>query len=333
MEAEGRRLNKYISEAGVASRREADRLIEAGKVEIRRKSRKDEPEKPTVRASVGDRVFHGDTVFVNGRELPKKEQEKLYYLYNKPRGVVCTLNREIENNLADAIDFGHYLTYAGRLDKDSSGLMILTNDGELSDRIMRASQYHEKEYVVTVGTPLTAAFIQQMSEGVKIHLDDETTLRRHPDGIYVTTRPCRVRKLGERKFAIVLTQGFNRQIRRMCKALGYTVSSIERIRIMNLRLADLKPGDMRSILPEELAELKKRASKTGSQYQGREHAGKPARSTAGRGAGDKTSGRGAAGRGNTDRKERSSSAWGNAGRNGRSTAGRGKKSGNNRSRF
>ncbi|MDD6195382.1 MAG: pseudouridine synthase [[Clostridium] aminophilum] len=255
MDNEGKRLNKYISDAGIASRREADRLIEEGKVQIRRHSRKDEPEKMAETASVGDRVFHGDTVYVEGRELPKKEVERVYYLYNKPCGVVCTMNRSIEGNLADAIRVPQRVVYAGRLDKDSSGLLILTNDGALSDQIMRASHFHEKEYVVTVGAPLRPEFLDQMSRGVKIHLDDDATLRKHPDGLWVTTRPCKVKRIGERKFSIVLTQGYNRQIRRMCRALGVSVSGIERVRIMNLRIGELPCGSLREMTEEEKGKL------------------------------------------------------------------------------
>ncbi|MCI6173063.1 MAG: pseudouridine synthase [Clostridiales bacterium] len=253
MEKEGKRLNKYISDAGAASRREADRLIEQGKVQIRRRSRKDEPEHPAETASVGDRVYRGDTVYVEGRELPKKD--RVYFLYHKPCGVVCTMNRSVEGNLADEIDVPQRVVYAGRLDKDSSGLMILTNDGGLSDQIMRASHFHEKEYVVTVSTPVTPEFLERMSRGVKIRLDDEATLRKHPDGLWVTTRPCRVKRLGERKFSITLTQGYNRQIRRMCRALGYGVSGIERIRIMNLRIGNLPCGALREMTEEEKGQL------------------------------------------------------------------------------
>ena len=142
MEQEGKRINKYISDAGVCSRREADRLIEAGRVEIRRKSRKGEDEHPLIKAQTGDRVFHGDTVYVNGRELPKKEQDKIYILYNKPKGVICTLDESVRGNLAEAVKLPPGVTYAGRLDKDSEGLLLLTNDGSLSDLMMRASSCH-----------------------------------------------------------------------------------------------------------------------------------------------------------------------------------------------
>ena len=261
MDTEGKRLNKYISDAGVASRREADRMIEAGRVEIRRKSRRDEEKNPVVKASPGDRVRHGDTVYVDGRELPKKEPPRVCLAYYKPRGVVCTLDRSIPGNLADAVDWPTHITYAGRLDKDSEGLLILTNDGALADRMMRASSQHEKEYVVTVDHALTQEFLKSMAEGVRIHLDDETTLRRHPGGLHVTTRPAKVKRLSERKFTIVLTQGYNRQIRRMCRALGYGVSDILRTRVMNIRIGDLRAGSYRRLSAEELKELDRESRK------------------------------------------------------------------------
>ena len=255
MENSGKRLNKYISDAGVASRREADRLIAAGRVEIRRKTRKGEPEAEAVRAQLGDLVYHGDTVYVNGRELPKKEAAKVYYLYNKPAGVICTADPDVENNVIKASGISKKISYAGRLDKDSRGLLILTNDGALIDRLMRASSYHEKEYICTVSEPVRDDFLEMMRKGVKIHLDDEETLRKNPKGIWVTTRPCRVRKTGERSFAITLTQGYNRQIRRMCKALGNPVTSLVRVRICSLRLGDLKTGELRKMTPEEVERL------------------------------------------------------------------------------
>ena len=268
MDAEGKRLNKYISDAGVCSRREADRLIEAGKVEIRRKSRKDEPAHECIRGQIGDRVFHGDTVYVNGKELPKKEPEKVYFLYNKPRGVICTSDRSVEGNIADAAGLSGHVTYAGRLDKDSSGLLILTNDGGLIDGMMRASNRHEKEYQCTVDKAVTKEFIAAMSAGVKILLDDDEHLRKNPNGVYVTTRPCKVKQTGDRKFSIVLTQGYNRQIRRMCRALGYEVSSLVRVRIMSLRLGTLKEGSIRKLLPEEVQLLRKAIQKSAPDHDG-----------------------------------------------------------------
>ena len=255
MEDTGRRLNKYISDAGVCSRREADRLIEAGFVEIRRKSRKDGPQHEKEKAKQGERVFHGDTVYVNGRELPKKEQPKVYYVYNKPAGVICTADRNIPENVIDAVGLTRRVSYAGRLDRDSEGLLILTNDGSLIDGMMRASNWHEKEYVCTVDQPVTGDFLEKMGKGVRIHLDDEEHLRKNPKGIYVTTRPCRVKKLGERSFSITLTQGYNRQIRRMCRALGFSVKALQRVRIMSLKLGDLKSGELRALTEDEVRTL------------------------------------------------------------------------------
>ncbi len=256
MENEGKRLNKYIADAGYCSRRQADKLIEAGKVEIKRHHRKHEPENDPVRATLGDRVFHGDTVIVEGTALSKKEQKKIYIMLNKPAGIICTADERVENNVISYIDAPVRVTYAGRLDKDSKGLLILTNDGDMINALMRAKNHHEKEYLCTVDHEIDEAFIEKMSSGVKILLDDDAhKTEEHPNGLYVTTRPCRVRKISERKFSIVLTQGYNRQIRRMCKALRYGVSSLERTRIMNLRIGDLKTGESRYMTSSEVRAL------------------------------------------------------------------------------
>lgn len=264
MENEGVRLNKYICEAGVCSRREADRLITEGKVEIRRKARKGEPENEPVRASLGDRVFPRDTVFIDGKPLPHKAPQKVYLLYNKPAGVVCTADPDTPDNVIDAVGYGSYLTYAGRLDKDSEGLLVMTNDGDLIEQMMRGAARHEKEYVVSVNKSVTAEFLARMAGGVKILLDDEASMRKAgkksggkaTKGLVVTTRPCRVKKLADRKFSIVLTQGYNRQIRRMCRALGYGVNSIRRTRVVNLTLGDLKQGEWRHLTLSEINALR-----------------------------------------------------------------------------
>lgn len=256
MEKEGKRLNKYISDAGYCSRREADRLIEGGLVEIKRHSRKDEPEKEPVRARLGDRVFSGDTVIVEGNPLPHKEPKKVYLMLNKPAGVICTADPNVEHNVMECIDTPHRVTYAGRLDKDSTGLLVMTNDGDLVNQMMRAGNYHEKEYSVTVNKSITKEFLQKMGDGVKILLDDDAhKTKEHKDGVYVTTRPCEVWQQGDKKFGIVLTQGFNRQIRRMCKTLGYGVSELKRVRIMNLKLGDLKSGQSRNLTSSEVRAL------------------------------------------------------------------------------
>ena len=177
MKNESKRLNKFIADAGVCSRREADRLIKEGRVQIRRKARKGEEENEPRRASLGDRVFPNDTVYVNGEPLPHKKAERVYLMYNKPAGVICTADSSVENNVIDAIGFDKRVTYAGRLDKDSEGLLILTNDGDLIDRVMRAGNRHEKEYIVSVNKLVTQEFLEKMAGGVKILLDDDASVR------------------------------------------------------------------------------------------------------------------------------------------------------------
>ena len=275
MDQDSIRLNKYISAAGVCSRREADRLIENGQVMIQRSG-----EDNAAAARMGERVCPGDRVFVNGKEVSAKEQKKLYYMLNKPRGIICTGDRRISGNIIDYAGLTQYISYAGRLDRDSTGLVLLTNDGELNDMIMRASNYHEKEYIVKVDKVLTPEFIIAMQNGMEIVLDDDRHLTNEigrkgkRKGTVVRTRPCRVRRLGKKEFSIILTQGFNRQIRRMCLKKGYSVLEIKRIRIMNLLLGDLKEGAMRPLTDEEIAELRKMAVKPGTDrrpvtYRGR----------------------------------------------------------------
>ncbi|MBQ3405695.1 MAG: pseudouridine synthase [Lachnospiraceae bacterium] len=268
MDQDSIRLNKYISAAGVCSRREADRLIENGQVMIQRSG-----EDNAAAARMGERVCPGDRVFVNGKEVAAKELKKLYYMLNKPRGIICTGDRRISGNIIDYAGLTQYISYAGRLDRDSTGLVLLTNDGELNDMIMRASNYHEKEYIVKVDKVLTPEFIIAMQNGMEIVLDDDRHLTNEigrkgkRKGTVVRTRPCRVRRLGKKEFSIILTQGFNRQIRRMCLKKGYSVLEIKRIRIMNLLLGDLKEGAMRPLTDEEIAELRKMAVKPGTDRQ------------------------------------------------------------------
>ena len=275
MNQESIRLNKYISAAGVCSRREADRLIENGSVTILRSG-----EDRAVPAQVGERVCPGDRVFVNGKEVAAEKQEKLYYMLNKPKGIICTGDRHISNNIIDYAGLSQYISYAGRLDRDSTGLVLLTNDGELNDMIMRASNYHEKEYIVKVDKVLTPEFIIAMQNGMEIVLDDDRHLtneigkKGRRKGTVVRTRPCRVRRLNKKEFSIILTQGFNRQIRRMCLSKGYSVLEIKRVRIMNLLLGDLKEGAMRPLADEEITELRRLAVKPGTDrraitYKGR----------------------------------------------------------------
>ena len=223
------RLNKYLSEAGVCSRREADRLIESGKVTV-----------DGVRAQTGMRVTPGQTVKV-GRKVVSKQDEMIVLAVNKPRGIVCTEERRERNSIVRFLNDPVRVTYVGRLDKDSRGLLLMTNNGDIINKMMRAANYHEKEYKVTVDQEITPEFIRQMSSGVPI-LD-------------TVTRPCRVEKIGKYTFSIILTQGLNRQIRRMCEALGYQVKDLVRVRVMNIRLGSLREGEYRKVTDEELEEL------------------------------------------------------------------------------
>ena len=223
------RLNKYLSEAGVCSRREADRLIESGKVTV-----------DGVRAQTGMRVTPGQTVKV-GRKVVSKQAEMIVLAVNKPRGIVCTEERRERNSIVRFLNYPVRVTYVGRLDKDSRGLLLMTNNGDIINKMMRAANYHEKEYKVTVDQEITPEFIRQMSSGVPI-LD-------------TVTRPCRVEKIGKYTFSIILTQGLNRQIRRMCEALGYQVKDLVRVRVMNIRLGSLREGEYRKVTDEELEEL------------------------------------------------------------------------------
>lgn len=229
------RLNKYLSEAGVCSRREADRLIERGQVTVDGK-----------RAVPGMKVEEGQQVRV-GKRLVKGTSEKIVLAVNKPAGIICTEDMRVKNNIIRFLNYPIRVTYAGRLDKDSEGLLIMTNDGDLINHMMRARFGHEKEYKVTVDRPITDAFVEEMSQGVHI-VDEEKEL----DAI---TRPCKVTKVGKYTFSIVLTQGLNRQIRRMCDALGYKVTKLVRVRVMNIELGTLKPGMSRKLEGQELEKL------------------------------------------------------------------------------
>lgn len=227
------RLNKFLSESGICSRREADRLIEAGKVLV-----------DGTAASMGMKILPGQRVVCDGVPVGEKDRPVLLAV-NKPRGIVCTTS--VKDRAENIVEFLHYpirIYPVGRLDKESEGLLLMTNQGELMDRILRARNGHEKEYRVTVDHPITEEFLKQMGAGVPI-LD-------------TVTRPCEVKRLGEREFGIILTQGLNRQIRRMCEALGYRVVKLCRIRIMNLTLDSLKPGAYREVSGTELSELRRR---------------------------------------------------------------------------
>ena len=225
----GKRLNKYIADSGYCSRREADRLIQEGRVRLDGRV-----------GALGDRVQPGMAVTVDGKPL-SGEGEKVYLLLNKPRGIVCTADPREPMNVVDYLGYPSRVFPVGRLDKDSEGLLLLTSDGEIVNRVLRAAGGHEKEYEVQIDRPVTPEFVRRMSEGVPI-LD-------------TVTLPCRVRRTGERSFNIILVQGLNRQIRRMCEALGANVTHLRRIRIMNLRLGRLQPGQWRALTEAELAEL------------------------------------------------------------------------------
>ena len=223
------RLNKYLSEAGVCSRREADRLIEMGRVTVDGKT-----------AQTGMRVIPGQKVCVGKRIISKKD-EMVVLAVNKPRGIVCTEEKRERYSIVRFLDYPIRVTYIGRLDKDSRGLLLMTNNGDIINRMMRASNRHEKEYKVTVDREITDEFLEKMAAGVPI-LD-------------TVTRPCKVRKIGKYTFSIILTQGLNRQIRRMCEALGYEVKDLLRVRVMNIRLGSLKEGEYRELTDTELEEL------------------------------------------------------------------------------
>ena len=229
------RLNKYLSEAGVCSRREADRLIESGIVTVDGKT-----------AAPGMKVEDGQEVRV-GKKVVKSKTKKTVLAVYKPAGIVCTEDKREKKNIIRFLNYPVRITYAGRLDKDSEGLLIMTNDGDLINGMMRARYAHEKEYKVRVNKEVTPEFIEKMSRGVHIR-DKEKNL----DAV---TRPCTVKKTGKYTFSIILTQGLNRQIRRMCETLGYKVDVLKRIRIMNVELGDLKPGQVRELTEQELKEL------------------------------------------------------------------------------
>lgn len=229
MEEKGTRLNKYLSECGVCSRRAADRLIGEGKVAVDGRT-----------AQMGARVMPGQRVMVDGEEV-KAGQREIFLAFYKPRGIVCTEEKREKNNIVDYLKYPVRVFTVGRLDKESEGLLLLTNKGEAADQIMRGRNFHEKEYLVTVDREVTEEFLASMSRGVPI--------------LGTVTRECRVERTGRKSFRIVLTQGLNRQIRRMCEYLGYQVATLKRIRVMNIRLDGLKPGEYREITCKEREQL------------------------------------------------------------------------------
>ncbi len=233
MEEQGIRINKYLAQCGVCSRRGADELIEKGAVTV-----------DGVRAENGMKVTPDMQVCVNGVPVNGVE-DKVYLAFNKPRGIVCTSEKMEENNVINYLDYPVRITYSGRLDKDSEGLLIMTNDGDLIDAMMRARNEHEKEYVVTVNKPATEAFLYGLSKGVYLEELD------------IKTRPCKVERISDNSFSIVLTQGINRQIRRMCEAFGYRVRKLVRVRVMNIKLGSIETGKYRELDPKEINELKR----------------------------------------------------------------------------
>lgn len=224
------RINKYLSEVGYCSRRAADKLIEEGRILIN-----------GVVPEMGTKVTEKDEIKVDGKIIQGKTTEPIYLVFNKPRGIVCTTDTKREkDNIIDFINYPERIFPIGRLDKPSEGLIFLTNDGDIVNKILRARNNHEKEYIVSVNLPITRSFIEQMSSGVPI--------------LETVTRECVVEQLDRYRFRIILTQGLNRQIRRMCEYLGYEVKQLKRIRIMNIML-DIPAGHWRNFTQEELTEL------------------------------------------------------------------------------
>ncbi len=226
------RLNKYIASCGICSRRDADRLIEEGRVLVNGSI-----------AGMGMQVDGTEHITINGKPLHGKN-EKVVLAYYKPVGVTCTeKDKFADKKIADMVKFPVRVTYAGRLDKDSEGLILLTNDGDLIDSMMRGSMGHEKEYIVKVNKEITKKFLMQMAEGVYLR------------ELKIKTKPCQAEQIGKFTFRIVLTQGVNRQIRRMSEELGYKVIALKRVRVVNIQLANLKPGQFRQVTGAELEEL------------------------------------------------------------------------------
>ena len=228
-EAQGKRLNKFIDDSGYCSRREAYRLIQEGLVTIDGRV-----------GALGDRVRSGMRVVCDGHALSGRG-EKVYIILNKPRGIVCTADPREPMNVVDYVNYPIRIFPVGRLDKDSEGLLLLTSDGEIVNRLLRAAGGHEKEYEVEVDKPLTREFMERMMSGVEI--------------LGTTTLPCKLRRTGARSFNLVLVQGLNRQIRRMCESLGYNVQKLRRVRINSIRIGTLQPGQWRELTDAEVSGL------------------------------------------------------------------------------
>jgi 23S rRNA pseudouridine2604 synthase len=237
------RLNKYLGETGACSRREADAWIEAGRVTIN-----------GIPTQLGAQVHPGDDVCVDGRPVAARPA-RVYLALNKPPGVECTTERDVPENIVDFVGHRERIFPVGRLDKDSEGLILLTNDGDIVNGVLRAEHGHEKEYLVTVDRPVTQAFIEGLARGVPI--------------LGTVTRRCEVAAVSKNVFRIVLTQGLNRQIRRMCRHFGYTVRRLQRVRVMHVRLGRLAPGEWRSLRADEIAPLLATRDRSGSHERTR----------------------------------------------------------------
>ncbi len=239
-----KRINKFLSEAGYCSRREADKLIEAGRVTIN-----------GVVPEMGTKIAPTDIVHVDGKEVENTKKDFVYLAFNKPVGIVCTTDTSVEkDNIIDYINYPKRIFPIGRLDKPSEGLIFLTNDGDIVNKILRASNNHEKEYIVTVDKPISQTFVNRMSDG--IYLED----------LGKTTKKCKVKRINSHTFSIILTQGLNRQIRRMCEYLTYEVQTLKRIRIMNVKL-DIPIGQYRALTKEEFHALSKLISTSSKEYR------------------------------------------------------------------
>ncbi|MFI3283426.1 MAG: 23S rRNA pseudouridine(2604) synthase RluF [Rikenellaceae bacterium] len=250
------RLNKFISDSGYCSRREADRFIETGKVTLNKRV-----------ATLGDRVTSSsDIVKVNGNLIENESDDYVYIALNKPVGVTSTTDRGDKTNVVDFINYPTRIFHIGRLDKDSEGLLLLTNNGDIVNKILRAGNNHEKEYEVWVDKALDPKFAQRMSSGIKI--------------LGTVTKPCKVEVEGANKFRIILTQGLNRQIRRMCESLGYNVERLKRVRIMNIKLSPLATGQWRELESREMEKLFASLSSSDGEESASKGAGAPKKATA-----------------------------------------------------
>ncbi|WP_372753985.1 23S rRNA pseudouridine(2604) synthase RluF [Mariniflexile sp.] len=243
METELKRINKFLSEVGYCSRREADKLIEAGRVTIN-----------GIIPEMGTKIAPNDVVEVDGKAINNTKTSFVYLAFNKPVGIVCTTDTSVEkDNIIDFINYPKRIFPIGRLDKPSEGLILLTDDGDIVNKILRASNNHEKEYIVTVDKPISQTFIERMRDGIPL-----AELNR-------TTKKCKVEKLGTYEFKIILTQGLNRQIRRMCEYLNYEVQTLKRVRIMNIKL-DMPLGEYRELTKDEFKELNELISDSSKEF-------------------------------------------------------------------